>query len=164
MCNTQVGFTGSDCRDLCSQGQMTLAWVVIVSILGLFGSAAFVYFVYRNFSRRKSGRTPSLTTLLTLTFAGGGMFLLGIYGILSGCNSVGFPNFSIIMEDSSGRIIRRSRPGLNSTAYIMYGIAACFGTCSLFILSLAWIGVIVSFDHHIVRIARTWQLILFNCI
>ena len=138
MCNAQMGLTGNDCRDLCSEGKMTLAFDIILTIIGIFAGTTCIYFLYRNYQRKSAARY-SLPVLFTLVFAGSGLFLFGIERILASITSVGYRDFSVVMELPSGRLIRRTTQASMETLYLFFGFAACFGTCSLFLLPLAWV-------------------------
>ena len=137
MCNTQVGLYGNDCRELCDQGVMIVVLAVLVTLIGFATSCAGAILGCRNVLRRKSNQV-SLAVLFTWIFAVSGLFFFGVSGVIALLNTVGFQQIWEITEDS-GRIIRRVPISLDATGFIIFGFAACFGTCSLFVLSLAWV-------------------------
>jgi hypothetical protein len=81
--------------------------------------------------------------LLTLIFAGMGSLLLGLFSLVACVNSVGFRSFFIVVQNATGRQVRRLPQTLDTAAFILSGLGACIGACSLFVLPLAWVGVSV---------------------
>jgi UDP-N-acetylmuramyl pentapeptide phosphotransferase/UDP-N-acetylglucosamine-1-phosphate transferase len=78
--------------------------------------------------------------LLTLIFAGMGSSLLGIYSVVACMNTVGFRSFFIVITNA-GRQLRRLPQSIDNATFILYGLGARMGACSLFILPLAWVGI-----------------------
>ena len=138
MCNTLVGLYGNDCRELCSQGIVVVTMAVIVTVFGFTTSCSGAYFGYRNL-RRNSHHNISQAVLFTWLFSMIGLFFFGVSGVIALLNTVGFQRIWEITE-VSGRIIRRVPMSLDAIGFILFGVAACFGTCSLFVLCLAWVS------------------------
>ena len=138
MCNTQAGLAGANCNDICSQGQMLLAMNIIVTVFGLSIAAVCIYLGYHQF--KYNSEPVSYPILFTMICTGVGSLCFGIEGIIAAANTVGFRTFSVVTELSTGQRIRRSPEALDETTFLMFGIAACFGTCSLFVLPLSWVS------------------------
>ena len=140
MCNTKVGLGGVDCQEVCAQGQMILSITILGGVVAftLAGVCAYVCCQYQMKLKRKRGISLKILTCLILT--GIGFFCFGLESIVALCNTVGFGSFSTVTKASNGALVRRSPQGLDVTSFVLYGCAACFGTCSLLVLPLAWVS------------------------
>jgi hypothetical protein len=138
-CMCPLGLAGANCDQLCPFGQWGLALAMMELILALFLSGLALLNAWRLFSSTQKGSKPPLPILCILAFSGTGCLVFAIHSIISSCNTMGFAMFyrEYVV---GGRQVRRTPTEADFAVYILYGLGACVGVCSLFVLPLTWVS------------------------
>jgi hypothetical protein len=137
MCLTKYGFTGPLCKDWCAQGNMIMAvnsLVVIIAVCILFSAIVVIHK-----ARKSLPWWPLTPVMVTLIFVVCGSVFLGFGATLGLIRTVGFATFFIVMQDETGRELRRIPPAIEYVRNSMFSLGYCLTMGVAVVLPLIWL-------------------------